>query len=140
MTRPVFGWEEQAELPELGAPRLIAKIDTGARLCALHALEPRAVGPRERPQVRFKLPPALGGRLCRAPLLAVRRVRSSNGASERRFVVRTALRVGGLEAVVEMSLADRSAMRRPLLIGRDALAAFGALVDPSGPGFRPAPH
>ena len=50
-----------------------------------------------------------------------RLIRSSNGAEERRFMIRAALRLGVYECEAELSLADRGAMEFPLLVGRDAL-------------------
>jgi ribosomal protein S6--L-glutamate ligase len=55
-------------------------------------------------------------------------VRSSNGETEMRFVVRTLLRLGGRAWPIEITLTNREGMELPMLIGREALAGR-ALVD-----------
>jgi hypothetical protein len=108
-----------------------AKLDTGAGGTALHATEIVAVGER----VRFTLhcgseaPGATA--VCEAVLTDERRVTSSNGRAESRPFIRTALSLGGLPPRrVEVSLTARPTMRFRLLVGREALAAWDALVDP----------
>ncbi|MGI8943433.1 MAG: RimK/LysX family protein, partial [Qipengyuania sp.] len=61
--------------------------------------------------------------------------------TQRRMIVKTPLRIGNIEFRAEISLADRSDMRFPMLIGRSALRRH-FLVD-SGhswlqtPGMKP---
>lgn len=107
---------------------LLAKLDTGARGAALHASEIFVDGER----VRFVLHPGGGPpRPCDAPLADLRRVTSSNGAAELRPFIRTPLTLGGLPArTIEVSLTGRPGMRYPVLVGRAALSAWKALVDP----------
>jgi len=144
MTPTVFGWRERAALPGLGVPWMLAKMDTGARTGALHATDVEAFGPSTRPQVRFVLHP-LPDRPevlvpCAAELVERRPVRSSNGRTEVRAIIRTPVAIGGRERLVELSLTDRTAMTHRLLLGRRALAAFGAWVDPSREGLAAAPE
>lgn len=143
MAALVFGWEEWAALPALGLPAVKAKVDTGARTSVLHAVALEAFGSIERPRVRFTVPPSPGDSeapaQCEAELADRRRVASSNGGAEIRPIIRTALVVGGAERVVELSLTDRRLMTYRMLLGREALAAFGAVVDPSRTQLQPAP-
>lgn len=132
MSGLVFGWEEWAALPSLGLPAVRAKLDTGARTSVLHALEVEPFGPSGRPRVRFQVPEAEGpGRECEAELHDQRAITSSNGRAEVRCIILTAIRVGAIERTVELSLTDRNLMTYPMLLGRRALAAFGATVDPA---------
>ena len=125
MTRALIGWREWAGLPDLGVERLKAKIDTGAKTSALHARDIEPVDIDGAPHVSFLVEAMRDGapvhmRCCEA--VADRRlIRSSNGAEERRFMIRAALRLGVYECEAELSLADRGAMEFPLLVGRDAL-------------------
>ena len=44
-----------------------------------------------------------------------------NGEQQTRFVIKTPLRIGNIDFRAEISLADRSQMQFPMLIGRTAL-------------------
>lgn len=136
-TRLVLGWREWAGLPELGVPAIRAKIDTGARTSALHATQIEPFGPARVRRVRFLLHPnprqSDVQALCEAELADQRVITSSNGLGVLRCIIRTSLTVRGVTHPVELSLIDRAAMRHALLIGREALKAFSALVDPSTP-------
>jgi hypothetical protein len=58
---------------------------------------------------------------CEAVHVDVRGITSSNGDTNDRFVIKTPLRIGILIFRAEISLADRSQMQFPMLIGRTAL-------------------
>jgi hypothetical protein len=62
-----------------------------------------------------------------APVADRRVVRSSNGETELRFVIRTELALAGRVWPVDITLTNRERMELPMLIGREALA--GVLVD-----------
>lgn len=133
MTRQTIGWREWAGLPDLGARRIRAKIDTGAKTSAVHARAIEALDIDGAPHVSFVVDVMRDGaphpmRCCEA-LADTRFIRSSNGGEQKRLVIRTALRLGDFEQHVELSLTDRGAMEFPLLIGRDALGGR-FLVDP----------
>jgi hypothetical protein len=133
----VVGWREWVALPELGLLAVHAKADTGAETSALHAeaVEPFSEG--GAPWVRFTTRPLLRRALvvaCVAPVVDERHVTASSGHGETRRVVRTLLRLGVRTDApawpVEVTLADRRAMRYPMLLGREALAGR-LLVDPA---------
>jgi len=58
---------------------------------------------------------------CEAVHVDVRGITSSNGEQQTRFVIKTPLTIGNLSFRAEISLADRSQMQFPMLIGRTAL-------------------
>ncbi|MEO0644500.1 MAG: RimK/LysX family protein, partial [Pseudomonadota bacterium] len=58
---------------------------------------------------------------CEAIHVDIRGVTSSNGETQQRYVIKTPLRIGEKEFKAEISLADRSDMKFPMLIGRSAL-------------------
>lgn len=130
----ILGWEEWVALPELGLPAIKAKVDTGARTSALHAVYAEPFGPAKARMVRFGVHPIPRRNdveiTCVAPLVDRREVRSSNGEREERFVIATPLRVGDRVWPIEITLTNRQMMTYRMLIGRQALAKQ-ALVDPS---------
>lgn len=118
-----IGWCELVDLPDLGVSQLHAKIDTGAATSALHATN---IEPFERdglPYLRFIIPIAGGkhDKACEAPVYGMRRVRSSNGVMQQRYVIETQMKLGPLLWVGHMTLANRRSMIFPVLIGRRAL-------------------
>lgn len=117
----VVGWRELVSLPELGLAGIPAKIDTGARTSSLHAhvLEDYVRGGESF--VRFAVDWGGVRHHCEAIHVDVRGITSSNGDQQTRFVIKTPLSIGNLTFRAEISLADRSQMQFPMLIGRTAL-------------------
>ena len=134
----ILGWEEWVALPELGLLAIKAKVDTGARTSALHAVFVEPFGSSRSPKVRFGVHPiprrADVEIVCTAPVVDRRDVRSSNGEREQRYVISTPLRIGDREWPIEVTLTNRDTMVYRMLLGRQAIAG-GVLVDP-GSSFR----
>ena len=117
----VVGWRELVRLPELGLTGIPAKIDTGARTSSLHAhVLDDFMRDGER-FVRFAVDWGGERHFCEAIHVDVRGITSSNGDKQTRFVIKTPLTIGKLRFRAEISLADRSQMQFPMLIGRSAL-------------------
>lgn len=119
----MVGWRELVALPELGLAAVPAKIDTGARTSSLHATVLDRFERDGRNYVRFAVD---FGRqhvrqVCEAVQVDKRGITSSNGETQMRLIVKTPMRIGAVEFRAEISLADRSDMQFPLLIGRTAL-------------------
>jgi len=131
----VIGLREWIDLPDLGVAGLRAKIDTGASTSALHATE---VEPFERAGSRWvRFAVHLGTRVqmrhryCEAPLVAVKRIKSSNGQSQSRYVILTTLALGDQAWPVEFTLTCRKAMRYRVLLGSKALVHGLLVVNPA---------
>ena len=117
----MVGWRERVSLPELGLAGIPAKIDTGARTSSLHAEVLDDFTRNGRRFVRFAVDWCGERHLCEAVHVDLRGITSSNGESQERFVIKTPLRIGMHSFRAEISLADRSQMQFPMLIGRTAL-------------------
>lgn len=125
----VVGWREWAGLPELGIAQVEAKIDTGARTSALHAGSIETFEIDGEAWVRFDVTgESESVPWHESPVADRRSVRSSNGGTELRYVIRTGLVLAGSAWPVEISLTNRERMELPMLIGREALAGR-VLVD-----------
>jgi hypothetical protein len=117
--RPTLGAVELVALPEWGVERLAARVDTGARTSALHVEELSELGDG---RVRFAIPLAGEPRVVEATVSRRGRVRSTSGKLAARVFVTALVRVGSVEARVELGLVDRRKMRFRMLLGRSALA------------------
>ncbi|WP_390477453.1 ATP-dependent zinc protease [Altererythrobacter sp. MTPC7] len=115
------GWRELVHLPDLGLRGIPAKIDSGARTSSLHG---EVIEKFERDGEQFvRFAVDLGGvrQVCEAIHVDIRGITSSNGETQRRYVIKTPLKIGDTEFRAEISLADRSDMKFPMLIGRSSL-------------------
>lgn len=118
-----LGWCELVDLPDLGLAGMHAKIDTGARTSSLHATRIRQFERDGEQWVRFRAPRSPGHDPAdiEARLIEKRNVTSSNGAKQERYVIATRLVLGTLSWDGQISLANRTPMAFPVLIGRRAL-------------------
>lgn len=120
---PLVGWREIVHLPELGLHEVPAKIDTGARTSSIHATVLETFKRDGESFVRFAVDfePHHVRQVCEAVHVDRRGVTSSSGETQMRWIVKTPIRIGDVEFRAEFSLADRSDMQFPVLIGRTAL-------------------
>ncbi len=118
-----IGWRELVHLPDLGLRGIPAKIDTGARTSALHATILEEFERDGLTMVRFAVffPQQQVSQVCEAVHADWRGVTSSNGTTQLRRIIKTPLKIGTVRFRAEISLADRSDMRFPMLIGRSSL-------------------
>ena len=120
-----IGWREWVRLPDLGVGRLKAKIDTGARSSSLHAFDIAISNQNSVDQVRFKIQPSQNDEshvldVC-VPIFEFRKVRSSNGQTTLRPVIRTTIELFKTKYEIDVTLFDRTKMGFRMLIGREAL-------------------
>ncbi|HEV7463883.1 MAG TPA: ATP-dependent zinc protease [Methyloceanibacter sp.] len=129
-----IGWREWVGLPDLRVGAIKAKIDTGARTSALHAyrIEPFRRGGAL--WLRFELHPIQRSEAmkvaCEAHAIDERTVRNSGGGVERRYIIKTLLKLGDASWPIELALANRDQMGFRMLLGRTALQGR-ALIEPS---------
>ncbi|MGB3711752.1 MAG: RimK/LysX family protein [Erythrobacter sp.] len=119
----MVGWRELVHLPDLGLHGVPAKIDSGARTSSLHGTVIEEFERDGERFVRFAVDFADSKvrQVCEAVHVDVRGITSSNGEKQRRYVIKTPLKIGTKTFRAEISLADRTEMKFPMLIGRSSL-------------------
>jgi hypothetical protein len=125
-TSITIGWREWISLPELGLPAIKAKVDTGARTSALHALNIERFSHNSGEDwVAFTVQPiqrdSVVERRCKARLLDIRKVTDSGGHSKERYFINTQLCLGDITRQVEITLSERSDMLFRMLLGRTSI-------------------
>lgn len=133
MNKFIIGREEWIELPSLGLKAIKAKVDSGAKTSALHAVNISRYKDGDSDWVSFEIHPIQHNRKitrkCTAPVVAHRTIISSNGEREKRYVIRTPIKLGEHAWDVEVTLTNRDSMGCRMLLGREAMHNR-LLVDP----------
>ncbi|MBC7525613.1 MAG: 30S ribosomal protein S6--L-glutamate ligase [Flavobacterium sp.] len=129
----ILGSEEWCSFPELGIPAIKARVDSGAKTSALHAIN---IAPFQKDGinwVKFDINPIQNNLKtvihCEALLVDKRIVKSSSGFREQRYVIQTNLKIGNEIWAIEMTLTNRDSMGFRMLLGREAMSGR-ILVDP----------
>ncbi len=133
-TKLILGALEICNLPELSITDMHMRVDTGAKTSSLHVDYIQRIKKSGRAWVSFDIHPDIH-RVdkvisCEAPLCDVRRIKSSNGRSEERYIIKSQLNLGGQQWPNEITLTDRSDMTYLMLLGREG-TGDRVLVDPS---------
>lgn len=132
-TKVIIGKEEWCSLPNLGLPAIKARVDSGAKTSSIHAFNIQSEFRDGVEYVNFDIQPIQHNRRiikrCHAHVIDKRDVKSSSGETERRYVIRTELRLGEDHWDIELTLANRDSMGFRMLLGREALTGR-ALIDP----------
>lgn len=130
----IVGSIEVCDLPEIGISDLQIRIDTGAKTSSLHVDNLEKFSRKGKPWVRFDIHPDVYDIAkvtnCESALYDLRSVKSSNGASEERYVIKTEIRLGGQSWPIDITLTNRSDMSYLMLLGRQGMSER-MLVDPS---------
>lgn len=134
MEKFIVGSEEWCSFSELQIPAIKARIDSGAKTSSIHAINIKPFKKNNEKWVRYEVYPLLDNRMvcvhCESKVVDIRRVKSSTGISERRYVIKTPLTLGGSTWDIEMTLADRETMGFKMLLGREAMINK-MIIDPS---------
>ncbi len=133
--KKTIGWKEWFGLDCLSLPAIKGKIDTGAKTSSLHAFNIENFYIENVEYVKFDIHPLQKNkqlvRTCVARVIDRRMVSDSGGKKEKRFVIKSDLRVGDKKIRVEITLANRDSMAFRMLLGREAIKQAKMLVDTS---------
>lgn len=122
----LIGRSDVIDMPELGLHNVDAKTDTGAYTSSIHCSRIKKKKESDGTEVvTFTIP---GSKLHEKGLhhfkvkdFEERKIRSSNGEIQKRYVIKTQIVLFGRKIRAEFSLADRSSMKFPVLLGRKLL-------------------
>lgn len=131
--KPLIGRVEKISFPELDIYGIDAKVDTGAYTSSLHCHDIELFEQKGEQWVKFYVldpdHPEFEEKQYQSKVHDIRKIKSSNGLSEERVVIKQLSQFSSKKRVIELSLADRSAMRFPVLLGRKFLDQF--IIDTS---------
>lgn len=129
----IVGSEEWCAFPALGIPAIKARVDSGAKTSALHAVNIAPFQKNDENWVKFDINPIQNNTRtvihCQAPLVDKRIVKSSSGFREQRYVIKSEIQVGDIHWEAELTLTNRDSMGFRMLLGREAMSGR-LLVDP----------
>jgi hypothetical protein len=121
MDKQIIGRFDRVAFPELRLSRVKVKVDTGAFNSSMHVSEIK----EDKEGLHFvpleKGMKGYSGETLTFKNYDKRLVKSSNGESEERFLIKTNIRLFGEEIPLQLTLTDRSQMRFPILLGRSLL-------------------
>ena len=115
--KKIIGRLDKVDLPEFGVEDIHAKIDTGAFRSSLHCKKVRLEGDL----LKFEVKTEKGYREFESHSWIKKTIKSSNGTTEDRFVIKTKMIIFGKGYLTSFSLTDRSEMENPMLIGTKML-------------------
>ena len=119
--KQIIGRRELVDFPELGVTGIEAKIDTGAYSNTLHC---HAISVKEK-KLCFKVldpsHPVFNQKEHSFEFFSQKKIKNSSGEAEKRYVIKTKIKIAGRVIKSIISLTDRGNMRYPVLIGRRLL-------------------
>lgn len=135
--RVQIGWREWIELPDWDL-KLKAKMDTGAKSSSLDVEQMEYLSEN---RIRFGVHQRRKTDLIKwveSDIYSTTKVRSSNGQAQNRIVVKTRIRLAGIEKEILVNLTNRRKMLHRILLGREALQDH-FLIDAGVDHLIPAP-
>lgn len=115
----VIGRAEIVDFPELGLSNVAAKIDTGAYTSSIHCKEIKQIDEKTLECIFLdEEHDAFAGKVHRLTIIDQFSVKSSNGETENRFMVKSNIKILGKTYDIFLTLTDRAIMRFPVLLGR----------------------
>jgi hypothetical protein len=130
----IIGRSELVDFPDFGISGIDAKIDTGAYSTAIHTHKVWTEVIDDKEILHFELLDPEQEHYRKLTIQTSnfyqKKVRSSNGRLEKRYMIKTTMVLGGKKRITDLTLTNRGQMRYPVLVGRKVLKK-GFLVDVS---------
>jgi len=121
----VIGKTDKANFPEFGLEDIDVKIDSGAYTSAIHCTNVRVEKKKGKKLLYFTLlddsHPSYNHKEFCTSKFEQKKIKSSNGKVEKRYIILTEISLFKINYPVELSLSGRGDMRYPVLIGRKLL-------------------
>lgn len=146
----VIGATDIVDLPELDWYQIPVRVDSGATTSSIHCSKVRVITDGDSPLLRFELDAQKGAPHQTISVKDFKEtiVRNSSGKEEKRYVIKTAIRIFGRKIRTEFTLANRRKMSYPILLGRKLLRGrfivdvsqkdLSAKYAKNNPKFKPA--
>jgi len=123
--KTIIGRKDILDFPDFKIKNVPVKIDTGAFTSCIHCSNVKEEEYEGVKKLHFKildLPYLKGKKLkCSTEDYSMKSVKNSFGNAELRYVIRSRVKIFGKVIITEFSLADRTSMRFPILLGRKLL-------------------
>ena len=121
----IIGRRDLIDLPEFDLHNIEAKVDTGAYTSAIHCSHIQVIERKGVKKISFHIlgthQIGVGHRVFTTKNFKEKKIISSFGQIEERFVIKTKIKLFGKVFRAEFSLSDRTEMRFPVLLGRKLL-------------------
>lgn len=119
--KKTIGRTDKIDLPDMGIENIHAKIDTGAYTSSIHCHKIKNLDGILSFYITLEHEDGTFSREYQTKEFSRKKIRSSNGQSQTRYVIKSKIMLFGKSYVTEFSLTDRSKMKTPVLIGRKLL-------------------
>lgn len=138
-SKMIYGYVEKVTLVEKKVV-LSAKLDTGAKTASLSAIKIKDLHENNRHYLTFIVPTKKGNFQFKAEYVGRVNIKPRTGEyikeltgfrPLRRPIVKMRVRLGNKEREILFNLTNRKRFNYPVLLGRDAIVAFGGLIDPA---------
>ncbi len=120
--KQIIGRLEYISFPDFGIENIEAKIDTGAYNGSIHASSISEIEENGEPVLKFRVVdeehPQYQNKDIFIKDFIQKKIISSNGESEIRYLIQTRFLLGKQEFVSWFSLSNRKSLRKPILLGR----------------------
>lgn len=122
MEKIILGRKDKADFPQLELEGIDVKVDSGAYTSSFHCHNIVPFFEDGKLRVKFRLldpeHPRYHKKEFVFDVFKIRRVKSSNGQVEERISIKTEITLFGKNYPIELTLAERTDMKHPVLLGR----------------------